>query len=123
MSTARDFLAAVQQRADAATEGPWTFQHWGSQNQNGDYAESILFDGDGETSTYGLADRDGEFIAASRTDVPRLVAFALAVDTARERVRRLRNEGLLTPAEAHDVLDESIRTAADKHLTLKENDS
>jgi hypothetical protein len=71
-------LDVIRQRADNATDGPWTFQHWGSQNQNGDYAESILFDGDGETSTYGLADRDGEFIAAARSDVPRLVAALTA---------------------------------------------
>ncbi|AYQ99728.1 hypothetical protein PBI_MANDA_42 [Mycobacterium phage Manda] len=71
-------MSDVVERAKAAlegvTEGPWTFQHWGGQNQNGDYAESILFDGAGESMTYGLPDRDGEFIAQARTLVPELVA-------------------------------------------------
>ncbi|ATN91256.1 hypothetical protein I5H76_gp078 [Mycobacterium phage Phasih] len=79
LPTGRRYLMSdVVERAKATlegvTEGPWTFQHWGGQNQNGDYAESILFDGAGESMTYGLPDRDGEFIAQARTLVPELVA-------------------------------------------------
>ena len=51
---------------------PWSFQPWGGQNQNGDYAESILFDAHGEALTYGLPDADGALIAAA----PALAAAA-----------------------------------------------
>ena len=44
---------------------PWSFQPWGGQNQNGDYAESILFDAHGETIAYGLPNADGALIAAA----------------------------------------------------------
>lgn len=44
---------------------PWSFQPWGGQNQNGDYAESILFDAHGEALTYGLPNADGALIAAA----------------------------------------------------------
>lgn len=66
--------AEIADRLHHASDGPWTFQHWGGQNQNGDYAESILFDGDGETMVYGLSNCDGEFIAATRQDVTDLLA-------------------------------------------------
>jgi len=49
------------------------FQPWGEQNQNGDYAESILFDKRGETLAYGLPDGAGHLIVAlSRTVEPML---------------------------------------------------
>lgn len=76
-----DIGARSRAALEGISAGPWMFQPWGEQNQNGDYAESILFDGDGETMTYGLADRDGEFMAAARTLVPELIAEV-------ERVRR-----------------------------------
>ena len=44
---------------------PWSFQPWGDQNQNGDCAESILFDAHGETIAYGLPNADGALIAAA----------------------------------------------------------
>lgn len=57
----------------------WTFQPWGEQNQNGDYAESILFDSDGETMVYGLGDEDGAFILGAQK-----VVLDLAADVAEE---------------------------------------
>ncbi|AEK08138.1 hypothetical protein FGG20_gp081 [Mycobacterium phage Baka] len=69
-----DVVERAKATLEGVTEGPWTFQHWGGQNQNGDYAESILFDGNGETMTYGLPDVDGEFIASARSLVPELIA-------------------------------------------------
>ncbi|AGS82368.1 hypothetical protein SEA_EJIMIX_72 [Mycobacterium phage Ejimix] len=83
-----DVVERAKGALEGVTEGPWTFQHWGGQNQNGDYAESILFDGAGESMTYGLPDHDGEFIAASRTLIPELVA---EVERTRERERKLRD--------------------------------
>lgn len=43
----------------------WTYQSWGEQNQNGDHADSILYDGRGETIVYELPNDVGEFIAAA----------------------------------------------------------
>lgn len=85
--TAREFLAAVQQRADAATDGPWeadgteVSQHW-SRSQPWETVASneiacmaYCYGG----SARGIErEADAEFIAASRTDVPRLVAALTA---------------------------------------------
>ena len=57
----RPSLAGIEPFSDA----PWSFQPWGDQNQNGDYAESILFDAREEALTYGLPDADGALIAAA----------------------------------------------------------
>lgn len=83
------WIKTRREMEQAATEGPWQFQHWGGQNQNGDYAESILFDGHGETLVYGLPDDDGEFITASRTAMPALL-------DAVESVLRLHESGDMT---------------------------
>lgn len=71
---ARELLDRVRVALAGVSDGPWTFQPWGPQNQNGDYGESILFDGDGETMVYGLGDREGRFTAQARTLVPELAA-------------------------------------------------
>ena len=57
----RPSLAGIEKLA--AT--PWSFQPWGGQNQNGDYAESILLDAHGEALAYGLPNGDGALIAAA----------------------------------------------------------
>lgn len=54
------------------------YQPWGGQNQNGDYAESILFDKRGETLVYGLPDGAGHLI----------VALSRAVDPIVEMLKR-----------------------------------
>lgn len=84
-----DIVERAKSALEGTTEGPWTFQHWGGQNQNGDYAESILFDGDGESMTYGLAVCDGDFIAQARTLVPELVA---EVERLRGQVQQMRRQ-------------------------------
>lgn len=87
MSDVEAFLEHVEGLASRATEGPWDFQYWGPQNQNGDYSESILFDHRGESLTYGLPDADGEFIAAARTDVPQLVTEVRRLLAENDRLR------------------------------------
>ena len=57
----RPSLASIEPFSAA----PWLFQPWGGQNQNGDYAESILIDAHGEALTYGLPNADGALIAAA----------------------------------------------------------
>ena len=91
MSTARDFLAAVQQRADAAIDGRWVYG-----GQGWVFAQAVSI-GDGELrdllAQVRTNDADAEFIAASRTDVPRLVAALEAVLDAHEPVNALLNPG------------------------------
>ena len=65
---------------DGVSPGPWTFQHWGEQNQNGDYAESILFDANDETLAYGLSDADGALIVALRNGALPVVDEAEILD-------------------------------------------
>ena len=64
---------------------PWSFQPWGGQNQNGDYAESILFDAHGETIAYGLPNADGALIAAA-PDLLAAVRDVLALHFTRHTV-------------------------------------
>ena len=59
----RPSLAGIESFSAA----PWSFQPWGGQNQNGDHAESILFDAHGEVLVYGLPNADGALIASAPT--------------------------------------------------------
>ena len=86
MTDPRETLARIRKQADAATEGPWevngpdrpwaTISH-GSDSilhayeQHHPYCEGCEC-GD-PRSEVALSDEDAEFIAAARTDVPRLV--------------------------------------------------
>jgi len=93
---ARDRLAAIAARADAATEGPWIVKHepaWEADDvQHPDVITvgAQMWEGDDEPMTVCLASTDyeddpvdvlldAEFIAHARADVPALVAFATAV--------------------------------------------
>lgn len=90
---AREFLAAVQARAEAATDGPWShhdFGHAGEQEPSsiaihtGRFDWTDLRDPEGTSAVAWMAawdlqeSRNAEFIAAARTDVPRLVAALTA---------------------------------------------
>lgn len=65
--------------SESGWEPGWTFQHWGEQNQNGDHAESILFDGRGEDMASGLPDGVGESIVDAHNHQPRLTKALRAV--------------------------------------------
>lgn len=58
---------------------PLEFQQWGPQNQNGDDAESILFDANGESLAYGLPDEIGELAVLASTALPLRSAQVAAV--------------------------------------------
>ena len=77
MTEIEKLLADIEERAEKATPGPWT--HF----REGHPAVSSI-EGTSFYSHYGSlsvnAYKDGEFIAASRTDVPRLVAALREVD-------------------------------------------
>lgn len=108
--TARDALAAIRERAEAATEGPW----WGGGNNRRRDAVGLV----GRLSDRGTGnaiavlagvgmDRvaDAEFIAHARTDVPALVgALEAVLDLAEsiERARFMRVE--MSTAEIHTRL-------------------
>jgi hypothetical protein len=72
--SARDALAAIRERAEAATEGPW---HRDRTNSLGAYVISVR--NRAFTIVDGLLKRDAEFIAHARTDVPALVGALEAV--------------------------------------------
>lgn len=65
-----DELEAIEQRCAAATEGPWVF-YWDGKTK---VRQGATADGTGEWICAWISDENGRFIAASRTDVPALVA-------------------------------------------------
>jgi hypothetical protein len=76
MTALTDYLAEVKARAEAATDGPWDIEHGRLWTDPGDaaWAEQIaVFTGSRAWMS------DAEFIAAARTDVPKLVAALEAV--------------------------------------------
>lgn len=62
----RHIINAAKRHCDL----PLEFQQWGPQNQNGDDAESILFDSNGESLAYGLPDEIGELAVLASTALP-----------------------------------------------------
>ncbi|RLP68372.1 hypothetical protein D9V30_10305 [Mycetocola reblochoni] len=80
--------AHLTELRDATSRNGWQgigyFQHWGGQNQNGDYAESILFDQRGEPLVYGLPDAHGDLIVAlHRTIDAQLAILAADIELGR----------------------------------------
>lgn len=70
-----DKLASIRRRADGATPGPWRAAHkasypWPNRSFVDASGASVATTG----GTYGTED-DAEFIAASRTDIPALLAI------------------------------------------------
>ena len=108
--SARDYLAAVQQRADAATEAPWRTWRDGHVGSPSVHIGGICMPTPG--SDPGARMPDAEFISAARTDVPRLVAALTAA---------------LDLCDDPDELDRDaaldIRAVITAALTPKENDS
>lgn len=80
-----ELLAAIKERCDAATEGPWDYDaeenglrseddNHTQRGQLGDYrSDALLVTRASGVQAWPANDADGEFIAASRTDVPLLV--------------------------------------------------
>ncbi len=75
------WLDEAQQRADAATEGPW---HGYGLDPNGAYfvhggTEAVGYFAADPIVTEGAIEEDAEFIAHARTDLPRALAALRAV--------------------------------------------
>jgi hypothetical protein len=127
--TARDFLAAVQQRADAATGGPWTVERQSDasdvnvRHMRPDDEPDLFVACTGDPHYDGTV-HDAEFIAASRTDVPRLVAaLTAALDLHQplpSSVSALYPEPLCECGATYPC--PTVRVITDA-LTPKENDS
>lgn len=82
-------LSALEHARDRASRMPWEFQHWGPQNQNGDYTESILFDAHGSSLVYGLADADGEYVIRATEALPHLMKASKDMLSLADRFDRL----------------------------------
>jgi len=89
VTDARTYLAGIKERADAATAGPWRWDE--SFGDEGDTGLALTSDSGAEVvGAYNhhccsfrddpsVEDNDAEFIAHSRTDLPRVADALLAV--------------------------------------------
>lgn len=105
---ARDRLAAIAARAEAATDGPWesyvTMSAEPVVTQQGKGAFGVVLKAAHGQDDYGFD--DVIFAAHARTDVPALVAFATAV----------LDETRFAVGDECDILAAEIRRLADEHL-------
>ena len=107
--TTADWIKGRRELLDAASPAPLHFQRWGGQkNQNGDYAESILFDASGEPLVYELSDVEGELIADARSSLP------LALDALEAVLAQHRPVSYAATANCGLVLYEVCPTCHDK---------
>ena len=89
--------ALIDKLKEDGYPGPFYFQPWGEQNQNGDYAESILFDpAYGEALVYGLPDAVGDLAAAAPDMLATIVAqtwqYGAQCDSCNRLIWRVRQE-------------------------------
>jgi len=77
---AADRLTEIQQRADAATDGPWAAHWWGIESESVDV---LVIQDDYESSR-----QDFEFIAHAREDIPFLLAELARYQAAVRAVRQ-----------------------------------
>ena len=107
MTDPRELLAEMQARCDAATEGPWTWHC----HQTFDGDEWAVFD-EGDRALAMHRDGwmpDAAFIAAARTDMPRLIAAVRAVLELHRAETLYRSVGPfdVCPRHADDCLEET----------------
>lgn len=90
--TATDQLAAIQARADAATEGPW---HVDGEPDEAKYVVQFTSGRGVHVGTYITdlveADEDAEFIAHARTDVPALLTLVREQQAALDELMYVAN--------------------------------
>lgn len=72
MSKLKKYLKAVEERAAKATTGPWRYNDCYRIIERGDEERIVTCDGGYFTGASKKED-DAEFIAHSRTDIPRLI--------------------------------------------------
>ncbi|MBG6085835.1 hypothetical protein [Zhihengliuella flava] len=116
MITAHDYLTEVEARADAATNGPWQAittgprkgDHWHVTDSGQSIA--LIHASDGEDEDTRQCDAD--FIAAARSDLPRMTAALRAVLDLLEPVKIT---GEMQSYEIHQAegYNEALRDLAD----------
>lgn len=100
MTAAPALLAPIREREQAATKGPWTAEDYIDLDEDGSYDLAHVTAPDEfapETAASGVAigilRNDAAFIAASRTDVPRLLRALDAMMEVHEPVDAIMNPG------------------------------
>ena len=116
-------LDAIRARCEAATPGPWTLEKMGRYEDH-DECRIELADDSIELSRY----ENGEFVAASRTDVPDLLQKAqqltaeLAAMTAERDEARLEIDRMTDAYDlkmrVHDALNRDYVALREVHTTL-----
>ena len=120
-------LDAIQQRADAATQGPWVAAH--ERNDEGDwYDAAITFKDDrwpDKPQELGFAQyqaEDAEFIAHARIDIPTLIAEVRSLRDELNGERILVGDDWQAVRDQLDALPEGTqirwRTGVDEHPAL-----
>ena len=102
------YLDAIEQRANAATDGPWDYDGCGEISQHFSLPEpwATVVSTDvacmaycyGGSAAGAERDEDAEFIAHARDDVPRLLAEVRRLQAADERVRALHHPVEIEPS-------------------------
>jgi hypothetical protein len=86
-------LDAIEARANAATEGPWTLEVSGWSGKRVDTLSSpsstVIMGQDERGGASWSDDDDAEFIAHAREDVPALVKHVRELEAVVERVRAI----------------------------------
>jgi hypothetical protein len=115
-------LRDVEARAAAATPGPWTVvaeqgnpgytPHYGVSSRGFTFPDVVYAKSDLEGFGNGSRERDANFIAASRTDVPALTAAIRAVLAEMEAAERV--------GDPYAYLYD-LRAAIARHIDLDES--
>ena len=109
-------LDAIEQRANAASEGPWSQDSddpglvWGEQRSSGDGYWSLFASETGHDAT--AQPQDAEFIAHARTDVPALLAEVRRLRAMEQRVREY-TRSIRYVDGAHYAISDRIYEALD----------
>lgn len=66
----KEYLAAVKERTDKTTPGPWLCEQFGRNRWS---IQTPMVNGEADILANEVAPNDGRFMAASRSDVPKLL--------------------------------------------------
>ena len=113
-------LDEMRQRCEAATPGPWWWDRLGDlrPTPHDEYGLDALIRWESIGEVPVLADGDAEFVAAARTDLPRLIAAVEAVLTLAE-AWRYKGEYGYGPWQLGEGPDESGQALDDASSQLR----
>jgi len=121
--------AAIQERVDKATPGPWELAANGPWIGAGDYAyDEVLAPAQvqcmaycyGGSSQIEISEADREFIASARTDIPALLAALKEAEAERDRLRAVveRVEAVVEELDSHGQAPEKFYYGAKLRAAL-----